>query len=118
MPRKKNPAPKLALAANLKALLDAHKMSGPALAQRAGIDRKSVNNMLNARYNPNYDNVEAVAEVFGLTGWQLILPDLHTNLPMANEVRKLLENFHRASDEGRRTILNVAEMTGTYDKKK
>ena len=46
-------------------------MSGPAAALKAGVDRKTVNNWINQRYDPQLTEVEAVANVFGLTAWQM-----------------------------------------------
>ena len=114
MAKQKEGRPRDTLAKNLRALLKAHDMSGPKLAIKAGIDRKSVNNMVNARFNPDLDNVDAVAKVFGLTAWQLIMPDVSMAFPMASDVRKLLERYSSATEQDRQTILTIAEMTGSH----
>jgi len=114
---KKYPAPRYVLAENLKALLAPSGMSAPELADKAKVDRKSVNNMLNARYDPRPDNVEAVARVFGLTGWQLLRPGTGGKAAPADQLETLIERFTEASPEERATILKVAEMTGTYKPK-
>ncbi len=90
-------------------------MTGPELAARAKIDRKSVNNMLNARHNSDMDNVDAVAEVFGLRGWQLITDDIGTTPADARQIESLIARFNKATPEQREIILRVAEMTGSYD---
>lgn len=112
---KKYPAPRYVLADNLKALLKPSGMSGPELADKAKIDRKSVNNMLNARYDPRPENVEAVARVFGLTGWQLLRPGTGKNAAQAAQIEGLIDKFTNATPEQRTTILKVAEMaTAAY----
>ena len=110
---KKHPSPRHVLAENLKALLKPSKMSGPELADKAKVDRKSVNNMLNARYDPRPDNVEAVAQVFGLTGWQLLRPGTGKNIANAAQIEGLIDSFNSASPEQRVIILQVAELAAT-----
>lgn len=109
--------PRQVLAENLKALIDAHNLSPPTVAQRAGIDPKSVNNMLHARFEPRLENVEAVAKVFGLTGWQLIRRNLAKGMPGIAEIEELIERYIAASPEQRETIMHVAEMAGPYKAK-
>lgn len=109
--------PRQVLAENLKALLKIHELSAPTVAARAGIDPKSVNNMLHARFEPRLENVEAVAKVFGLTGWQLIRRNLTKGMPGIDELEELIERYIAATPEQRETIMHVAEMTGTYKPK-
>lgn len=121
MATRKYPAPRFVLATNLKRLMAATKMTGPAVAKAAGIDRKSVNNMVHGRYDPHPDNVDAVAKVFGLTGWQMLRPipedaDM-ARLPKQTEIDDLLEKYYTATPQERETIMKVAEMTGTYNKR-
>jgi transcriptional regulator with XRE-family HTH domain len=109
--------PRVVLAANLKALMASKGLNGPAVAKAAGIGRKSVNNMLNARHSPDLDNVEAVARVFGLTAWQLIRESHGADIPASAQVDALIGRFYDAGPEQRKTILGVAEMTGPYKAK-
>jgi transcriptional regulator with XRE-family HTH domain len=114
----KRPAPRFVLASNLKALIEANKTTAPRVAEKAGIDRKSVNNMLNARFNPDLDNLEAVASVFGLTSWQLLRHDLKDALVKGDVIDKLIDDFYSASPEDRQKISGVAEMAAKYNTKK
>lgn len=109
-----NPSPRQVLAANLKELLRIHKISAPTVAKKAGIDPKSVNNMINAKVEPRRENVDAVAKVFGYTGWQLIRRNITKDMPKATELEGLIEKYIDATPEERATILKVAEMTGIY----
>lgn len=114
MGTKKYIAPRHVLAENLSALLKAKGWSGPELATRARVDRKTVNNMLNARYDPRPENVDAVAKVFGLNGWQLLRPSTGKNFSDAAVIERLIEKFSEATPEQRQTILHVVEMTGSH----
>lgn len=103
------------LAANLKALLEHADMSPPTLARRSGVDRKSINNMLNARFDAKYENIEKVGRVFGLTGWQMLRrldSERIEQIPKAAELETLIERYYSADEEHRKTILNIAELIG------
>lgn len=111
---KKYAAPRATLAENLVELLKKTKMSSPELATKAKVDRKTVNNMLNARYDPRPEMVDAVAGVFGLTGWQLLRPGTGKSYMGPSDIDALLENFYTASPEDQAMILRIAEKSGGY----
>ena len=108
--------PRHTLAKNLKALLAAHDLKAPDVAKRAGVDRKTINNQLNARYDPRPEQVDKVAAVFGLNGWQLLSPTLDAARNGDGKVEELLEYFSGADDQGRADILRIAEMAARYRK--
>lgn len=90
------------------------KLSGAEVARLAGISSKSVNNMLHGRHGPNLDHVEAVAGVFQLTGWQLILPGLSVEIARNGHLDALMQHYADASAEGRANIDRVAELEARY----
>lgn len=102
------------VAENLARLIAANKTTAPRVAEKAGVDRKTVNNMLNARFNPDLDNVRAVAGVFGLAEWQLLRHDLEVEPQGANTVEKLIDCYQAADEKGRKAILGVAEVAGHF----
>jgi transcriptional regulator with XRE-family HTH domain len=116
-PMAKRPAPRLIIAANLKALIAHHKTTSPAVAEKAGVDRKTLNNILNARYNPDLDILESVGQVFGLNSWQLLRHDLKDTLGKIGDVDKLIEDYMHATDDGRDKIMGIAEMAASYKPK-
>ena len=91
------------------------KLSGAEVARLAGISSKSVNNMLHGRHGPNLDHVEAVAGVFQLTGWQLILPGLRSDIARNGHLDALMQHYTDASTEGRANIDRVAELEARYN---
>lgn len=115
---KKRPQPRMIVAANIKALIEKHETTAPRVADQAGVDRKTLNNMLNGRFEPNLTNVEAVANVFGLSAWQLLRHDLHDSLVKASVVDTLIDDFYAATDDDRQKILGVAEMAAKYGRRK
>ncbi len=104
--------PRQRLAKNLRSLAQREGYSGHEIARRTGnkIDPKTVNNMLRAAYDPRLTQVEKVANVFGMTAWQLLAYDLAERPPDSKKVVRLLENYSSAPDDGREAIVQVAEI--------
>jgi hypothetical protein len=99
------------LARNLKALAKRHGgMSGRDIAAKAKIDPKTVNNMIRASHDPRLTHVEKVAKVFGMAAWQLLAMDLEVRNADSAQVVRLLERYTEAPDDGRKAILQVAEI--------
>lgn len=102
--------PRFRLAQNLQVLMEAHGITSPQLAKEAGVAPKTMNNFLKGRYNPRLGNIEKVANFFGLTTWQLLVHDM-TIMPAATkDVLQLIERFCSVSEEGRKAIMQVAEL--------
>lgn len=91
-------------------------MSSPEVAAKAKVDRKTLNNQLNGRYDPRPEQVQAVAEVFGYNNWDLLNPDFDPDRKANAKLTTLIENYAKADDRGRESILRVAEMAAEYKK--
>lgn len=107
---KDQPLPRQTLAKNLRALLDMTEMSAPRLAERAGVDRKTVYNQLNGRFDPRPEKVEQVAKVFGLTSWDLLSKNFKADKIANGRLQKLIELFQETDETGQDNILRIAEM--------
>lgn len=93
--------------------------SQDALSKMAKVSQKTVSNMLKPEGpTPHLDNIDAVAAVYGLTGWQLILPSLPASKESVEGMVRLVENFAGASAEGQAAITRVAEMEANYGARK
>jgi len=110
----KRPPPRTTIARNLRALLKVHGMTSPEVAHKAGVDAKTLNNLLHGRFDPRPEKCEQVAAVFGLTGWQLMIPELSSDLFQNGRLAKLIEDYASADESGRDNILRVAEMAARY----
>ena len=58
-----------------------------ALGKCAGIGASTVARVLAASHAPTIDTLEALARPFGLTAWQLLIPDIHPANPPAIAMR-------------------------------
>lgn len=110
----KRPLPRQALAANLKKLISSTGLTAPEIAKRAGVDRKTLNNQLNGRYDPRPEQVDKVAQVFGLTCWELLNPAFEPTRTANGHLQELIALYSQADDAGRENILRIAEMAAKY----
>lgn len=102
--------PRQRLAKNIRALMHMQGLGTGLIADRAKVDPKTVNNMVNARFDPRLSQVEKIANVFGLTAWQLLAADLEGKAPDSAAALRLLEHYSNAQDDGRKAIMQVAEI--------
>lgn len=113
----KRPATRQTLARTLRLLMDKSGYSEAEVSKRSGVSKKSINNMLNARHAPNLDHVDAVAAVFGLNLWHLIMVGLPDELIASKSLDELITRYGNASPLGRESIDRVAEMAADYRSK-
>lgn len=111
------PLTRLTMAKNLRRLMDASGLKAPVVAKRAGVDRKTITNWLNGKYQPQPDAADRVAAVFGLRNFNLIDPALDLRRTSNTQLRELVEFYERADEKGRENILRVAEMAAPYKSK-
>lgn len=105
--------PRQRLARNLRALMKVQGLGTGFVAERAKIDPKSLNNMINARFDPRLSQVEKVASVFGFTAWQILAYDFEGKPPDSVQTVRLLEHYTKAQDDGRKAIMQVAEVAAS-----
>ncbi len=102
--------PRTRLAQNLRALIDMQELSAPRVAELAKVDRKSVNNLLHGRFDPRLSLVEKVANVFGMTTWQILATDFQVKKIDSAQVVRLIDHYSKAPDAGRTAIMQVAQI--------
>lgn len=102
--------PRKTLAHNLKILMTARNLGTPEVAKQSGVDKKTINNLLHGRFDPRLDKVEAVARVFGLNAWQLIVPGMAESQIEDGKLQDILDSYAMTDSAGRDSIASVAEM--------
>lgn len=108
-------APRVRLAQNLKALIELHEMTAPRVAALAKVDAKTVNNLLNGRFDPRLSLVEKVASVFNMAAWQLLATDLRSKHIDSAQIVRLVEAYGNAKAEGKTAIMQVAQVVGSNE---
>jgi len=111
---------KLILSRNLRLLRDHHprdwKWSYKEIARRSGgrVSAKTVGNMINEVGDTRIDNVDAIASVFGLRAWHLLMPHLFSDATSETNVVRLYNAYIQATPDGRRHIERVAEREAEF----
>lgn len=105
------------MARNLHALMELHGYKQEPLAEKAGVSQRTIGNMLDPEGPATrIDNVDAVAAVFGLDGWHLIMPNLIEDLiDGSSGIAETIRNYLQASEDGKRHILRIAEREAEYN---
>lgn len=111
----KRALPKYWLAKNLQSAMAYAKVSAPQLAKIAGVDRKTITNWRNGIYDPQPEVLDKVAEAMGFEGWMLLKSDFNPTAKVdTDKVSRLLEFFHAADDDGKESILKIAQMAANF----
>jgi transcriptional regulator with XRE-family HTH domain len=102
---------------NLKRLIDIGEKTVADVAKAINKPPKQVYNFINGAHDPRLKGLEKVANVFGLSAWQLLAFDF-TDSPAENkQILALIELFNRTDEAGRNTILQVAEIAANNHQK-
>lgn len=84
------------------------------LAIRAGVDQKTISNIENEggsrASTVQLDSMDSIAQALGLEVWQLCLPYDDDEIVSSPRFGKLAHAYIRSSDEGRRSIEQVADL--------
>ncbi len=82
---------------NLARILEARKLTEPALAKLAKLDQKTLWRAMHGDTEPTLQTVSKIAKALGVDPWMLLTPNMHpTNLPMlVAEHESLLELYKK-----------------------
>lgn len=91
------------VAENLKTLMSGSGSlnSNPTLAEATRLGTGTISRVKNAQLNPSIDTIEVLAGAFGLSSWQLLVPNLQKD-----------EHPVLLSDEGRKLFTRLADEVG------
>lgn len=91
------------LSRNLKALMDYHAIKSQGeLGRLSKIDQTTIGRMLNKKNAAQIDKIQAVAKVFDLDAWQMMVPNLDPSNPPVAQItaieRDLYERLRVAAE--------------------
>lgn len=95
----------------------AFRMTKPQLAKKSGVSERMISYILSKKKTPTVETAEQIAKPFGLTSWQLIIPNITASLAKAGALERLVKNYLASSGEGQELITHVAEREVQYKKK-
>jgi len=99
---------------NIQMLMSIAGDSQHALAKKLGWKQSTISNILSGRHAISIEKADAIAQVYGLEGWHLLLRGLPRDLHESETISKLFSNYLKSSVSGRAHIGMVAEREATY----
>lgn len=103
---------------NLRALMRSSGIKKKQLSERSGVSERMIGYILAKEKTPTVEVTDMLARAFGLSGWQLMIPDVRADLAKSGKISKLVRNYSVASDNGRDYIDRVAEQEAKYQGEK
>jgi len=97
-------------------LMEVSGYSVELVAERSRLSAKTIGNMRSGRHATDLDNLDAVAKVFGLNYWHMIMPNLDRDLLKSPSISRLVETYIGLKRAGRENIDRVAELEARYEK--
>lgn len=83
------------IAKNIKALMQKHDHSENDLFKLSKVAQSTINRTLKRESAITIDKLDAIAHVYGVASWQLMIPDLDTDNPQMLKVLSIKEqNFY------------------------
>lgn len=101
-----------ALATNLQRLMAAQGLSQAQLSKKADVGQSTLSTLLDTtkplEINPRAKTIEQLALYFGVSSWQLLIPDIPLDLLLSDRLTALVETYRDVTEEGRAAIDRVA----------
>lgn len=108
------PTPAETLVTNLKMLMLKTSMSSADLSLKSGVSKRMIDYILGGERKPSVEIAGQLAEGFGLTGWQLIMPSLPYDIAKDGTLDKLIKDFSHCEHSSQDYIRHVAEREAVY----
>ncbi len=79
------------------------------VSKKSGLSRRVVAYYVKGERVPNIERAEQLAEVFGLEGWHLILPNLPSDINQTKHLNDLVNNYIASSRDSRELIDQIPQ---------
>jgi transcriptional regulator with XRE-family HTH domain len=103
------PSTQETLVSNLKRLMDMCEWDAKELEKRSGVTSRMIRYILGMDRCPSIEVAEKLANAFGLTGWQLIMPQLMGDIKQMRHIEALIDNWNKADPDGKLFIEDAAK---------
>lgn len=106
------PATGLAVAKNLRALMDDRGLSQAELARKTSIGQSTLSNLLDQskplEINPRLSTLSTLADYFGVPVWMLAMDGMTLDLLKDSRLVELIQAFRDSSPEGQSNLTRIA----------
>lgn len=103
------PSTQETLVRNLKMLMDMCGMENKDLEKKSGVTARMIRYILAMERCPSIEVADKLASAFGLTGWQLIMPQLMGDIKHLRHIESLIDNWNKADPDGKAFIEDAAK---------
>lgn len=105
-----------AVAGNLSRLISHFEMTQDNIAEKTGLGQRTISNVLNPGSvgSITTKTIEALAELFRLEPYHLVIPDLPIEELLNRRIEKVISCYSQTSLEGRQNITRIAENEMRY----
>ncbi len=84
------------------------------LAKKSGVSKRMIDYILNEDRKATVELAGKLAEAFGLTGWQLIMPSLPYEIAKNGTLNQLIKDYSHCGTESQDYINHVAQREAVY----
>lgn len=86
-------------------------MTQTELAKQSGVSQTHIGGILRKESSCTIEMADALAAPFGLTGWQLIMPNLPDDLVGSQALQRFFDTYIGTDDAGREFMDAAVKMT-------
>jgi transcriptional regulator with XRE-family HTH domain len=106
----KRPQTGRTIAKNLEFLQDRSGIEWQAISERSGVSLRTISYIRkNPERSPTIESVDALAQVFGLTGWHLLNPNLLAEIENSAWLERIRSAFTLANPQGQALLQKATE---------
>jgi transcriptional regulator with XRE-family HTH domain len=95
---------------NVQLQMAHQELTTAALAKRAGISPKTLNNLLNGRHAPQLDVLTKIADALEVDLWQLWLPEFPVDASHDDTFPRLIETASKLTPTALKAIARMADL--------
>lgn len=101
------------LITNLKMLMAQTKTNTAWIAKQSGVPKRMVDYILSGERGASIEIAEKIANAYGITGWQLIMPSLPYTLASSGKLDNLIKRFDSCNQVAQAYVLDVLKREAT-----
>lgn len=103
----------LAVAGNLRRLMDHHQISQAQLSKRTGVGQSTLSNLLDAanplEINPRMTTLHQLGLHFQVPAWLFLVPDVPLEMLLDGSLPRMIERFRQLPPSGRANVERIAD---------
>lgn len=99
---------------NLQMLMARTNTSPSWIAQKSGVSKRMIEYIISGERGASIEIADKIAEAYGISGWQLIMPSLPYDLAKSGKLQKLIENYDHCNTETKNYVYHVMEREAKY----